>query len=134
VFFVLVFGIVEMALIFRAWVSVQHAAELGSRFAVTGNAACSSGGVDRVSCIQSEAKIGTASLHNANTVTVTVKSWDYPSYTAVTNNSAGNSCDAVEVTVKYTYNVITPVISKLFPSVTLTGSQRFISEPFIRCQ
>ena len=134
VFFLVIFGIIEMGMIFQAWVSVQHGSQLGARFAVVGASTCASGGTDRVSCIISEARAGIGQLKDPSSATITVDSWKYPSYTTKTANSAGGECDAVQVTVKYTHNTITPIISAIIPSVTLTGKQRFINEPFTTCK
>jgi Flp pilus assembly protein TadG len=133
ILFLVIFGVIEMGLLFQAWVSVQHGSELGARFAVVGASTCTSGGSDRMTCIISEARKGVGQLKNPNSATITVDSWDFPSYTVKTSNSAGGECDAVQVTVTYTYNVITPLVSAIFPSVTLTGKQRFINEPFTTC-
>jgi hypothetical protein len=131
--FLLLFGIVELGRLMNAWVSVQHAAELGARYAVTGQQTCSSGGSDRLSCIVSEARAGLVHLPGGNAAPVTVRSWAYPNYTVMTPNSAGQPCDAVEVQVQYTVTLIAPFIAALVPQVTLTGSQRFLNEPFGRC-
>jgi Flp pilus assembly protein TadG len=133
VFFLVIFGIVEMALMFQAWASVQHGSELGARYAVVGLSTCTSGGTDRVSCIISEARKGIGQVQNPASATITVDSWKFPSYSTKTANSAGGECDAVQVTVKYTRSTITPIISAIIPSVTVTGSQRFINEPFTTC-
>ncbi len=131
--FLLLFGIVELGRLMNAWVSVQHAAQLGARYAVTGRETCSSGGTDRLSCIVSEARAGLAHLPGGASAPVTVRSWAYPNYTVMTPNSAGQPCDAVEVQVQYTFSLVAPLIAALVPQVTLTGSQRFLNEPFGRC-
>ncbi|MER3420476.1 MAG: hypothetical protein C4290_08105 [Chloroflexota bacterium] len=133
VLFLLLFGIVELGRLMNAWVAVQHAAELGARYAVTGREMCSSGGSGRLSCVASEARLGLAHLPDGATAPVNVRSWAYPSYTVMTPNSAGQPCDAVEVEVQYTVRLVAPLIAALVPQVTLTGSQRFLNEPFGRC-
>lgn len=133
VLLLIVFGIVEMGMLFNAWVSVQHASELGARYAVTGRDTCTSGGSGRVGCIISEARAGVANLSNGGSATVTVTSWAFPAYTAATSGSAGQQCDAVEVQVQYTYQTMVPLISSIFSAVGLTGRQRFINEPFGSC-
>jgi hypothetical protein len=132
VFFLVFFGILESALMFNAWVSVQHSAELGARFAVTGRDTCSSGGGGRVGCITSEAKKGVAHLSGGNLSTVSIKSWAYPSYTSM-SSGPGQQCDAVEVKVDYTYQAKMPMVSLIVGTKTLTGRQRFVNEPFARC-
>ncbi len=125
------FGIIEMGLLFNAWVSVQHAAALGARYAVTGRTTCPSGGSGRTGCIVSEALTGVAHLKGPKTVTVT--SWAYPDYTVAVSDSAGQQCDAVEVRVQYTYRTMLPLISAIFSTIDLTGRQRFLNEPYGPC-
>jgi Flp pilus assembly protein TadG len=132
-FLLVFFGILESALMFNAWVSVQHAAELGARYAVTGRDSCSSGGGGRVGCITSEALVGMGHFADGDSATVSVRSWAFPSYSSVTEGSAGQQCDAVEVKVSYTYRSQMPMVSLIFKSKTLSGSQRFVNEPFGRC-
>jgi hypothetical protein len=129
----LLFGIVELGRMLNAWVSVQHAAERGARFAVTGRETCDSGGTDRVSCIVSEARLGLTHLPGGGSTPVNVRSWAYPSYTVMTSGSAGQQCDAVEVEVQYRHRTVAPILAALIPQMTVTGSQRFINEPFGRC-
>src|SRR5581483_1203541 len=109
VIFTVFLGIMECGMMFHAWVAVQHAAELGARYAVTGQTSCSSGGTNRITCIQSEALKGTAKLPNGSGATVSVQSWTYPTYTTNVPISAGNQCDAMEVKVVYNYQAVTPV-------------------------
>lgn len=132
VFFLLFFAILEGALMFQAWVSVQHAAGLGARYAVTGRESCTSGGAGRLGCITSEAQRGIDHLRDGASATVSVRSWAYPAYTSVSNGSAGKQCDAVEVAVSYTYRPVT-LVSAIVGNVTLTGRQRFVNEPFGLC-
>lgn len=133
VLLLLLFGIVELGRMLNAWVSVQHAAERGARFAVTGRETCASGGTDRISCIVSEARRGLIHLPSGGSTPVNVRSWAYPSYTVMTAGSAGQQCDAVEVEVRYRHRVVAPILAALVPEMTITGRQRFINEPFGRC-
>lgn len=133
IFFTLFFGIVEMGQVFTSWVSVQHASELGARYAVTGRDSCASGGAGRVGCVISESKTGVAHLPNGVSATVNVRSWAFPTYSVMTADSAGLQCDAVEVEVRYTHVLTVPMISAIFPNPTLVGRQRFINEPFGTC-
>ncbi len=133
VVFLVMFAVVEAGLMFQSWVTVQHAAQSAARYAVTGRDTCTSGGYGRESCIISEARRGASSLRNGSSATVAVRSWAFPAYTSVTNGSAGAQCDAVEVQVRHTHQVMTPIISTIVHQVTLTGTQRFLNEPFGRC-
>lgn len=134
IIFMVLLGIMELALIFHAWMAVQHASELGARYAVTGQIDCTSGGTNRYTCIQSEAKLGTKTLKNGSSATVSIQSWTYPTYTTNVQNSAGNQCDAMEVKVVYSYQSITPVFKVIKSTIPMTGKQRFINEPFFNCK
>src|SRR6476619_771808 len=68
VFFMLMFGILDFVRLFQSWVTVQHAAREGARYAITGQVACTGGGNtytdDRPNCIVLEAKQATEGLTN----------------------------------------------------------------------
>ena len=67
-------------------------------------------------------------------VDVSVKSWDYPAYVTESADSAGSQCDAIEVTVAYDHQMVTPIIKAILPGgVTLKGKQRMTNEPFGPC-
>jgi Flp pilus assembly protein TadG len=135
VFFLLFFGIAEAGMLFNAWVSVQDASERGARYAITGRDTCSSStGGGRMGCIVSESKEAFSHYDNTSGVNVTVKSWRFPTYTSVKSNDPGKPCDAVEVSVSYTYVPKIPLVgTNMGGSINLTGRQRFISEPFAAC-
>jgi hypothetical protein len=130
-FFLVFFGIFEMALLFESWVSVQHAAGMGARYAVTGRENCT-GAAGRLGCIISEARNGVKHLPGGDSTRVDVSSWAYPDY-AVPQAGPGRACDAVEVKVTYVHRLSTPLIARIIPSLTLTGTQRFVNEPFAKC-
>ena len=133
VFFMVVFGVVDAAMAFRTWVSVQHGAEMGARFAVTGKDTCT-GGSTRTQCITLAARNGINTLNSYMSATITVDAYTYASnYATKVTNSAGQQCDAVEITVSYAYVPMTPIIQPFWHSATLTGKQRFINEPWDRC-
>jgi hypothetical protein len=69
-------------------------------------------------------------------VTVSFKSWDYPAYTAEHDNSAGDQCDALEVSVHYDFEFAAPIISNVLGRVhiPITGRERMVNEPFGICQ
>lgn len=134
IIFTILLGIMELAIMFHTWMAVQHSAELGARYAVTGQTTCSSGGANRITCIQSEAKKGMSPVKNGSGTTVSVQSWTYPTYTTNVPNSAGNQCDAMEVKVEYDYQTITPVFKVIKSTIRMTGKQRFINEPFFNCK
>lgn len=143
VFFMLLFGIFDSILLLQSWVTVQHAAREAARYAVTGQINCtaySGSGDHRDECIVSKAKAATTGLVGGGEdasdadVAVSFKSWDYPDYTTETDNSSGDQCDSIEVSVHYRHQMVTPIIKALLPSgVELTGKQRMTNEPFGPC-
>jgi len=141
-FFLLVFGIFDMARLFQSWVSVQHAAREGARYAITGQILCPGyvSGEHRRDCTIQTAKKGTTGMNGGGIsgadVSVSFQAWDYntPSYDAADSNEIGKPCDQLEVSVTYTHGFVTPVLEGLFPGgVTITGSQRMTNEPFGKC-
>lgn len=143
VFFMLFFGIFDTVLMLQSWVTVQHAAREGARYAVTGQITCPGhmgAGDHRDVCIVSKAKTATKGLDRGGptasdaNVAVSTKYWDYPTYTTE-SEGAGSQCDAIEVTVVYRYTMATPIMQAILPDgVTLTGKQRMTNEPFGPCQ
>lgn len=132
-FFMMIFGIMEGANIFHTWEAVQHSAEMGARYAVTGRDSCSSGGSGRTGCITSEARRGLSHLPNGPSSTVSTQWWDYPTY-ASGGSGAGSPCDAVEVRVNYSYPMRFPVVQSVVSNITLTGRARVVNEPFGKCR
>jgi Flp pilus assembly protein TadG len=137
VFFLVVFGIIDFSRFFQSWVTVQHAAREGARYGITGRTDCT-GAAGREACIEYVAKQATAGLSGApGNVTVSVKSWDYPNYAdPPTQGSAGQPCDALEVSVNYDFTFAAPIISNVLGRVhiTLPGKERMVDEPFGPCQ
>lgn len=134
--FLLFLGIVEMGLLFNAWVTVQDAAERGARYAITGRDTCSSSGGGRTGCIVSESMTAFApySSNERAKVQVGMRSWRYPTYTSIRPNDPGKACDAVEISVTYPYTPRIPFIGTwLGTTINLSGRQRFINEPFQAC-
>jgi Flp pilus assembly protein TadG len=143
VFFMMIFGIFDFARFFESWVTVQHAAREGARFAITGQVDCSGITNDRTACTVKKAKSSTAGLTGAGDgspdVTVSFKVCDYQPLSddwaaCASSADVGIQCDAVEVSVTYTHHFITPVLTAIAPGgVTLTGRQRMVNEPFGPC-
>jgi Flp pilus assembly protein TadG len=131
---ILIFGIVDMARAYNAWVTIQGAAREGARFGVTGKASCTDAS-DRIACIDAVTRDHTQSLTNApTTIDVSVRSWDYPAYAnPASEGSAGTQCDALEVEVEYEYEPATPIIGHLIGGVTMTARERLVNEPFGPC-
>jgi Flp pilus assembly protein TadG len=134
ILFILIFGIVDTARAYQAWVTVQGSAREGARYGVTGKATCDGGSQTRIDCIEYVTREYAGSLTNsATTVDVNVRSWDYPTYGTKAEGDPGLQCDALEVEVKYEFEPATPLISGLIGGVTMTGRERMVNEPFGTC-
>ena len=135
VFFLLLFGIFDMARLFESWMAVQHAAREGARYAITGRTDCT-GFTDRELCIIQTAKDATTGLTDggkSGDAVVAMHYWAYPNYN-IEASGAGGPCDQVEVTVSYTHKFITPIVQVFAPSgIHIHGSQRMTTEPYNLC-
>jgi len=139
-FFIVMFAIFDGARLFQSWVTLQHAARSGARYAVTGRITCSEypSGNNRDNCIRSTGKGATRGLagggQSGTDISVTFLYWDYPAYSGSGSAGAGLQCDAVEVSVSYTHHFVFPVLDVLAPSgVSVIGRQRMVNEPFGPC-
>jgi len=135
IFFTLVFGVIDTARLFESWITVQHAAREGARYALTGRGDCDIASDNRLACIEYNAKEAAMGLSGGpGAVDVTVRMWAYPDYAdPPTEGSAGVACDNIEVEVEYDHHFMTPVISAIVPDIPLSGRERVINEPFGRC-
>lgn len=133
---ILIFGFVDISRIYQSWVTVEGSAREGARYAVTGRSDCDIAADDRVACIQYQATQRAEALtNNDSDLTVTVRSWDYPSYAdPAVEGDAGAQCDAIEVEVGYDFTPSTPLASSIFGSVHLVGRERLVNEPFGTCE
>ena len=131
----IIFGLVDLSRAMQSYVTIQEAARSAARYAVTGRTDCT--GVttqNRMNCIAHEVAVRTASLNNASSITSSIESWSYPNYAdPATPDSAGNQCDAVQVTVSYNYTPMTPIFNRLIPHVPMSSSDRMVNEPFGTC-
>jgi hypothetical protein len=134
-FFLLVFGFVDMARLYQSWVTIQHAAREGARYGVTGRTDCGLTTPTRTACIEHIARTQTNGLHDPNgDLTVGFQSWDYPAYSdPPVSNSAGEQCDALEVNIGYDFTPSTPLLSRIIGSVHITARERLVNEPFGPC-
>jgi Flp pilus assembly protein TadG len=131
-----IFGLVDMARAMQSYVTIQEAARDGARYAVTGRIDCTGPAIQtRETCIEQAVIDRTDHLNNADTITTTFRSWDYPSYAdPAAESDAGEQCDAVEVQVDYDYEPITPIFSTLIAnSIPMRASERLVNEPFGTC-
>ena len=135
IFLMLVFGIIDTARLFESWVTVQHAAREGARYALTGRGDCDIAPDNRLACIEYQAKEAAMGLSGGSAaVDVTVRMWAYPDYAdPPVEGSAGVACDDIEVQVEYDHQFMTPVISAIIGHIPLSGRERVINEPFGKC-
>jgi hypothetical protein len=135
ILFILIFGLIDTARLYNAWVTTQHAAREAARYGVTGRTDCTVSTTDRLACIEHTARAQTQGLtNNATDVSVGVRSWEYPTYAdPPTDGSAGEQCDALEVYVEYDFTTSIPGIAAIFGPVQLVARERLVNEPFGPC-
>lgn len=135
IFFLLVFGMVDLSRAFQSYTTIQEAARSGTRYAVTGRIDCTGVAIQsRDACIRKTVADRVASLTNPTSTTVSYRSWDYPVYAdPPIQNNAGLQCDAVEVEIHYSYRPMTPIFNKLIGTVGMAAKERLVNEPFGPC-
>jgi Flp pilus assembly protein TadG len=135
IFFLLVFGIVDLSRAFQAYTTIQEAARSGARYAVTGRIDCTGVAIQsRDACIKQAVAVRVTGLSGSGSVTTSYRSWAYPTYASPpTEGNAGQQCDAVEVEVHYTYKPMTPIFNKLVGSIPMGARERMVNEPFGTC-
>lgn len=135
VFLILVFGILDFARLLQSWVTVQHAAREGTRYALTGRSDCDVAPDDRSACIIYAAEDATTGLAGApGAIDVSMRTWAYPDYAdPPVEGSAGTACDAIEVKVEYDHQLVAPLISSIVDHVPISASARVLNEPFGPC-
>lgn len=127
----LICGLIETGNLFFTWLTVQKAAEIGARFAATGQ------GEDegtRLAQIETRAEALLANL-SGNGATVSVRSWPTINATGSgVSGSAGQPCGIVEVSVSFLYQPVTPLLGDMLPeSIPVSGSDRKVNEPWRPC-
>ena len=142
-FFMLSFGVFDLARLFQSWVTVQHASRESARYAITGLSSCE-GAADRDACIVWVAKNATGGLSRAGVsgtdLTVATRAWDYDYDTAgwldpAAEGDTGLQCDQIEVEVAYKHKFVLPVLTALAPNgVTVVGRQKMTMEPYSPCE
>ncbi|MDY7040976.1 MAG: TadE/TadG family type IV pilus assembly protein, partial [Chloroflexota bacterium] len=141
VLLLMTFMLIEVGRIFQAYVTVQNAARIGARYAVTGQEKEEadmalpgwSGDPDRSASIKDEAYRGTEGLGRSY---VDID-WPYPHYDEpnaliirVQPNDGGAPGERVVVEVQYNLELITPLVSSAVSKITLTGRAEMINEGF----
>jgi Flp pilus assembly protein TadG len=138
-FILLVMGIIEFALVAQAWATLQHASLEGARYASTGQTDCTGITGNRLSCISQTTKAATNGIPGGGVgsglIAVTIESWQYPAYASPSvTNDAGGACDAVQVRVDYTHQIIVPLLTFVAPSgIPLAAQRRTLVEPINTC-
>lgn len=124
-------GVVELGYMAFAQATAHKAAQVGARYAVTGQG---DGEGTRVADIESRAEDMAATL-DAGTVEIHVRSWPGTDASAdPVEDDAGGPCQLVEVEVRYAYPPFTPIVGKLFPDpMVVVGRQRMVNEPWKPC-
>ena len=132
---ILIFGFVDVSRIYQSWVTIEGAAREGARYGVTGRSDCDIAADDRLACIQYHTEQRASALTNdGDDLTVTVRSWDYPTYAdPAAEGDPGQQCDAIEVQVDYEFTPSTPLAETIFGSITMVGRERLVNEPFGTC-
>jgi Flp pilus assembly protein TadG len=134
ILFILIFGLVDVARMYHAYVTVQGAARDAARYGVTGRSDCA-GATTRQNCIVEVAHTSASGLSNsASAVTVSESSWQYPSYTVA--NAAGDpggQCDLLQVKVQYDFKPATPLLSRIIGAIHISGQEKMVNEPFGPC-
>ncbi len=130
----MLFGLVEFGYNLFARSTVEKAAQVGTRFAVTGE------GYDtgnRVALIKDAARPLTQVLSGSTGTGVTILVRSYPNGTSAASreDSGGDPCQTVEVQVDYRYAPLTPLVGSLLPAqLTVTGRERMVNEPWAICK
>jgi Flp pilus assembly protein TadG len=132
VLLLLMMGTIECGNMLASWLTLQRAAQDGARFAATGQGDQEGTRLTRIVELTKEEFSGVSS----GPVQVTVRSWPGMNVTGSGRvNDPGRPCDTVEVQARYAYAVVTPLLTPLFTdTVTLTGVQRKLNEPWQVCQ
>ena len=129
---ILIFGFVDVSRIYQACVTIEGAAREGARYGVTGRSDCDIAADDRLACIEYNTTQRAKALTNDDTdLTVTVRSWDYPTYAdPASEGDPGEQCDAIEVQVNYQFTPSTPLAATIFGAIELVGRERPVTDPF----
>ena len=127
----LIFGIIDLARVIQAQVTVNNAARQAVRFAITGEQLKDAGGnyIARETTIISKAVASLAGLPR----TTTNDPKEFGFYTVEINSAAGpgdpgGPNEVVEVKVSYNVNLLTPLVNAVLPRVLVKGWEQSINE------
>jgi hypothetical protein len=127
-----IFGIVDVARIIQAQVTVNNAARQAIRFAITGQVLKDSSGnyIPRAQSITDLAVAGLAGLPLSNTDDPL--QWGFNRVRITSGNGdegdPGEPNDVVRIEVHYTVKPLTPLISFIIPGIELVGVEMAINE------
>ena len=125
----LIFILLESGFLFYSYVTVQKAAHMGARFAVTGQGEQEG---NRLQLIKEEALLLTTRLGGPSEVFV--RSWEGTDTSgAGREDNPGEPCDVIEVEVVSDYEALIPLLQPLVSGLTLQGVDRKVNEPWIPC-
>ncbi len=129
---VLALGLIETGSMLHSWLAVNKAAQVGARFAATGQGVEQG---DRLERIRETALRATSGIPR-ETVTVSVRSWpDLDANGDGVDSDPGAPCDLVEVAVACDHAPSIPVISAFLPeSIRISGRERKRNEPWKPCR
>lgn len=131
VLLVFVFGLVEMGYMFFTSASMDKAAQVGARVAVTGTGADDG---TRMALIENKVMAALATFADKGVISMEVNSFHQSSPGSITSG-AGGPCDIVEVNVNYEYAPITPIIGAIIgSSIKVHGTDRMVNEPWRVCE
>ncbi len=130
----MIYGLMEMARLMQAYLTIQHAAREGARYAITGQS-ITGVAADRPSSIVAKTRDATAGLQIASSSdTPNVESGSNPFYLDVSLDpvNGGGATSAITVTVTYNYAPLMPVrfgdVTLLPTIVKLQGRAVMITE------
>ena len=126
----MMFILLESGYLFYSYVTVQKAAHIGARFAVTGQGEQEG---NRLQLIKEEALELTGNLRGSSDVYV--RSWEGTNTTGEgREENPGRPCDVVEVEVQSQYEALIPLLEPILSGLTLDGVDRKVNEPWIPCE
>ncbi len=132
-FFLLVFGIIDIGRIFYVEMTLQNALRQAGRFAVTGDNHYNGQATNRLDAIQLTAQQAAVGLiGNAGSIQVGVVTNSANGQYEVEWGNAGGPNDTVIVQLTVALQLFTPMIGQFFPngSDSLSVSTAFKNEPF----
>lgn len=119
VFFLMLFGIIELANILRLQLQLESAVSEASRYAAL------------VETSTAQAKDSVANLLAAITQNnPEAQTPDFTMTPSTTTSCKETPCDPITVHISYVYHAITPLMEPFFDGLTLSASAKRISEPW----